>query len=119
MKLSEKCVHKPSHNDLPLYFNIISIISILKIVMPYSLPLPVIAHTFAKSSLIFQLVNMKNNKSVNDSLILKRIKERSHAHSALSTLSKIPYYQDISMNALYTHVAHANRWNNQIILFLY
>ena len=80
---------------------------------------PSFAHTFAKSSLIFQLVNLKNNISVNDSLILKKIKERNHAHSALGTLSKIPYYQDISMNALYTHVAHANRWNNQIIMFLY
>ena len=57
---------------------------------PYSLrmhplPLPVIAHTFAESSLVFQLVNMKNNISVNDTLILKKIEERSHSHSGFST----------------------------------
>ena len=72
-----KCIHKLSHDDLSLYFDIYR--SYLnKIVTPYSLrkhpfPLPVIAHTFAESSLVFQLVKMKNNISVNDTLILKKI----------------------------------------------
>ena len=108
-----KFLHKLSHDNLPLYFDIYR--SYLnKIVTPYSLrkhplPLPVIAHTFAESSLVFQLVKMKNNISVNDTLILKRLKrEVIHIHG-LVHMSKIPCYQDISMNALYTHVAHANK----------
>ena len=85
-------LHKLSHDDLPLYFDIYR--SYLnKIVTPYSLgmhplPLPVIAHTFAESSLVFHLVKMKNNISVNDTLILKRIEERSHSHSGFSTYVK-------------------------------
>ena len=48
-----------------------------KIITPYSLrkhplPLPAIAHNFAESSLVFQLVKMKTNISINDTLILKR-----------------------------------------------
>ena len=84
-----KCLHTLSHDDLPLYFDIYR--SFLnKIVTPYSLrkhplPLPVIAHTFAESSLVFQLVKMKNNISVNDTWILKKIEERSHSHSGFST----------------------------------
>ena len=87
-----KCLHKLSHDDLPLYFDIYR--SYLnKIVTPYSLrkhplPLPVIAHTFVESSLVFQLVKMKNNISVNDTLILKKIEERSHSHSGFSTYVK-------------------------------
>ena len=87
-----KFLHKLSHYDLPLYFDIYR--SYLnKIVTPYllrkhPLPLPVIAHTFAESSLVFQLVIMKNNISVNNTLILKKIEERSHSHSGFSTYVK-------------------------------
>ena len=67
-----KFIHKLSHDHLPLYFDIYRS-HFNKIVTPYSLrkhplPLPVIAHTFAESSLVFQLVKMKNNISVNDTL---------------------------------------------------
>ena len=85
----KKCIHKLSHDDLLLYFDIYR--SYLnKTVIPYSrckhpLPLPAIAHTFAESSLIFQLIKMKNNISVNNTLILKKIEERSHSHSGFST----------------------------------
>ena len=37
-----------------------------ELLMKDPLPLPVIAHTFAESSLVFQLVKMKNNISVNN-----------------------------------------------------
>ena len=75
--------------DLPLYVDIYRS-DLNGIVTPYSLrkhllPLPLIAHTFVESSLVFQLVTMKNNISVNDTLILKKIEERSHSHSGFST----------------------------------
>ena len=87
-----KFQHKLSHDDLPVYLDRYR--SYLnKIITPYSLrkhplPLPVIAHTFAESSLVFQLVKMKNNISVNDTLIMKKIEERSHSHSGFSIYVK-------------------------------
>ena len=108
-----KCLHKLSHDDLPLYFDIYQ--SYLNIIVPpyslckHPLPLPVIAHTFAELSLVFQLVKIKINISVNDTLIFKKIEERNIHIQGLVHMSKIPCYQDISMNALYTHVAHANK----------
>ena len=64
-----KCIHKLSHGDLPLYFDIYrSYLSIT--VTPYSLrrhppPLSIIAHTFAESSLVFQVVFSNNNNNSN------------------------------------------------------
>ena len=108
----ENFLHTLSHDDLPHYSDIYRPY-LNKIVTPYSLrkhpfPLPIIDHTFTESSLALQLVKMKNNISVNDTLILKKIEERSNSHSGFSTYVKIPCYQDIIMNALYSHVAHAN-----------
>ena len=88
----KKIVNTLSHDDLSLYFDI-NRSFLNKIDTPYSLrkhplPLPVIPHTFSESSLVFQLVKMKNNISVNDTLILKKIEERSHSHSGFSTYVK-------------------------------
>ena len=51
-----------------------------KIVTPYNLrahrlPDPHITHIYAESCLVYQLVKMKNSKTINDKLILKKMKK--------------------------------------------
>ena len=60
-----------------------------KLIIPYSLrphllPVPQITHVYAESSLIYQLVQMKNNITLNDSLILQKLDERSHSYTGFS-----------------------------------
>ena len=81
-----------SHNDLPPYFDIYRN-QLEKITTPYSLrshmlPVPQIAHVFAESCLIYQLVQMKNKITKNDELILIKINERSHSHSGFNIYVK-------------------------------
>ena len=73
-----------------------SIISI-KTVTPYSgsktpLPLPVIAQTFAESSLVFQLVKIKNNISVNDTVEISK---------------KVIHIQGLVQNTMLSRYKHA------------
>ena len=63
-----KFLLKLSHDDIPVYVDIYRSYK-------HPLPLPVIAHTFAESSLVFQLVKMKNIISIN-------------SHSGFSTCQK-------------------------------
>ena len=41
-------------------------------------------NVYAESALIYQLVQMKNNISRNDKLILQKLDERSHSYSGFS-----------------------------------
>ena len=55
-----------------------------KIVTPYNLrahrlPVPHITHTYAESCLVYQLVKMKNSITINDKLILQKMK-KNHIH---------------------------------------
>ena len=83
-----KFLHKLSHNTLPPYFNIYRP-HLEKIVTPYylrshPLPVPTVAHVFAESCLVFQLVKMKNNIKQNDELILRKLDEKSHSYYGFS-----------------------------------
>ena len=55
---------------------------------PHPLPAPAVAHVFAESCLIYQLVAMKNEITLNDELILKKLDERSHSHAGFSLYVK-------------------------------
>ena len=69
-------LHKLFHTDLLFDF---VIINLSNKVTPYSLrklPIPVTAHSFSESALVFQLLKIINNISVNDTLILKRSKKK-------------------------------------------
>ena len=81
-------MRKLSHDELPPYFNLYKV-HLIKIVTPYNLrihplPAPSINHTYAESCLVYQLVKMKNNISINDNLILQKIEQRTHSHSGFS-----------------------------------
>ena len=79
-----KFLHKLAHNELPSYFNVY-LPYLQKIVIQYSLrlnplPVPPVAHVFAESCLIYQLVEMKNKITIEDNLIIQKIEEKSHSH---------------------------------------
>ena len=87
-----KFLHKLAHDLLPPYFNIYRH-HLIKIETPYTLrphPLPAlpVAHVFAESCLLFQLVAMKNEITLNDNLILRKLDERSHSHAGFSIYVK-------------------------------
>ena len=94
-----KFLHKLSDNKLPPYFDIYRP-HLIKITTPYSLrphalPLPMTAHVFAESGLIYQLVLMKNSITQNDKQILQKLDEKSHSYSGFSkyvTLKMIEKY---------------------------
>ena len=81
-------LHKLSHNVLPQYFEIYRP-HLEKITTSYNLrqhplPLPPVSHVYAESGLVYQLVKMKNNITVNDKLILQKIIEKSHSQAGFS-----------------------------------
>ena len=82
-----KCVHCNAHNNLPIYFDVYRP-QLEQLITPYSLrphllPVPQI-HVYAESSLIYRLVEMKNNITMNDSLILQKLDESSHSYTGFS-----------------------------------
>ncbi len=85
-------LHKLAHNDLPSYFDVYRS-HLTKITTPYTLrahplPAPPIAHVYAESCLVYQLVQMTNNIRVNYPLILQKIEEKSHSHTGFSNYVK-------------------------------
>ena len=83
-----KFLHCLARNNLPVYFDVYRP-QLEKLITPYSLrphllPVPQITHVYAESSLIYQLVQMKNNIALNDSLILQKLDERSHSYTGFS-----------------------------------
>ena len=76
-----KFLFKLYHNELPPYFNSYRV-HLEKNIIPYTLhphalPVPAVAHVYAKSSLVYKLVVMKNRIAISDKLILRRIDDQS------------------------------------------
>ena len=85
-------LHKLAHNTLPPYFERYRS-HLSKLITPYSLrphplPVPQIAHVYAESCLVYQLVLMKNKITQYDKLILKKLDDRSHSFSGFSKYVK-------------------------------
>ena len=72
-----KFLYKLSNYELPPYFEIyrpyLNKITTPYLLRPHPLPLPQTTHVYAESALIYQLVQMKNNISRNDKLILQKL----------------------------------------------
>ena len=67
------------HSGLPPYFEVYDP-HLSKIVTPYNLcahplPVPPITHVYAESCLVYELVKMKNSITINDKLILQKMKK--------------------------------------------
>ena len=72
-----KFVHKLAHNNLPTYFELYRPY-LQETITPYNLrshllPAPSITHVYAESTLLYQSVQMLNNISHNDKLILDKL----------------------------------------------
>ena len=85
-------LHKLAHNTLPPYFERYQS-HLRKLITPYTLrphplPVPQIAHVYAESCLVYQLVLMKNKITQYDKLILKKLDDRSHSFSGFSKYVK-------------------------------
>ena len=83
-----KFLHNLAHGTLPPYFEKYRP-HLEKLITPYSLrphplPLPSITHVYAESTLVYQLVQMKNNIALNNKLILKKLDDRSHSYTGFS-----------------------------------
>ena len=88
-----KFLHKLSHNELPPYFDVYRPY-LEKIITPYNLrphplPIPLVAHKYAESGLVYQLVSMKNQISENDELVMRKLEERSHSHAGFCSYVKL------------------------------
>ena len=81
-----KFLHKLLHNNLPSYFQTYwehftkSVVNYN--LRPRVLPVPRIHHVYAESLFVYQLVKILNNF---DSLIIVKLKERSHSFAGFST----------------------------------
>ena len=85
-----KFVHCLAHNNLPIYFDVYRP-QLEKLIIPYSLrphllPVPQITHVYAESSLIYQLVQMKNNITLNDSLIYRNFMKKGILTQVLANI---------------------------------
>ena len=83
-----KFLHKFSHNELPSYFEVYRP-QLTKIITPYELrvhplPIPQVAHVYAESCLIYQLVLMLNKLRANYPLILEKIEQKTHSHAGFN-----------------------------------
>ena len=83
-----KFLHKLAHNNLPTYFEIYRPY-LQETITPYNLrshllPVPPITHVYAESTLLYQSVQMLNNISRNDKLILDKLVEKSHSFPGFS-----------------------------------
>ncbi len=106
-------LHKLSHNDLPRYFEVYRS-HLTKITTPYllrahPLPTPPIAHVYAESCLVYQLVQMTNNIRVNYPLILKKIEDKSHSHSGFSNYVKNTMINNYSFECVKVSCRTCNR----------
>jgi len=83
-----KFLHKLAHNNLPTYFELYRPY-LQETITPYNLrshllPAPPITHVYAESTLLYQSVQMLNNISRNDKLILDKLVEKSHSFPGFS-----------------------------------
>ena len=102
-----KFLHRLSHNELPSYFDLYRPY-LRKITTPYSLrqhplPLPPITHVYAESALIFQLVQMKNNISIYDRLILQKLDDKSHSFSGFGNYVRNNMLEKYNYDCTYVH----------------
>ena len=102
-----KFLHRLSHSELPSYFDLYRPY-LRKIATPYSLrqhplPLPPITHVYAESALIFQLVQMKNNISIHDRLILQKLDDKSHSFSGFGNYVRNNMLDKYSYDCTYVH----------------
>ena len=80
-----KFLHKPHHNNLPVYF--IDYMPHLEScetqynLRPHMLPVPRVTHVYAEFCLIYKLVEMKNKLASSHKLILHKIVNRTYAFS--------------------------------------
>ena len=76
-----KFLFKLYHNLLPPYFNTYRVHLdkniVIYTVRSHALPVPAVTHVYAKSSLVYKLVVMKNRIAVSDKLILRRLDDPS------------------------------------------
>ena len=83
-----KFLHKLYHNNLPIYFND-NMPHLEKRETSYNLrshqlPVPRVTHVCAESCLLYKFVEMKNKLATFHKLILVKIVNRTHSHSAFS-----------------------------------
>ena len=77
----------PTSKIYRIYLNKITTPYLLR---PHPLPLPQTTHVYAESALIYQLIQMKNNISRNDKLILQNLmKGVIHMLALVNTLQLI------------------------------
>ena len=67
-----------------------------KIITPYNLrphplPVPRIEHKYAESCLVYQLVKMINTIKQNDTLIYKKLEEKSHSFRGFSKYATLTF----------------------------
>ena len=74
--------------DLPIYFDVyrphLNKIETPYALRPHPLPVPQVVHVYAKASLVYKLVSMKNKIFLSEKVILQKIEEQSHTLTSFS-----------------------------------
>lgn len=108
-----KFLHNLSHNNLPPYFSEYNP-HLVKLETPYylrthPLPVPAITHVYAESSLIYQLVKLKNAVTLNNKLIIDKIENRTHSHQGFSKYVTTSILRGYSYDCILLHCRTCNR----------